>query len=356
MNITTPTLLIDETKCKANIQKMVHKAEQAGAVLRPHFKTHQSATVGSWFREAGVHQCTVSSVSMANYFAEHGWDNITIAFPYNPLEAEVINAIAEKIQLNILLESMESLDHASTNLTQKVGFFIKIDVGTHRTGLDHRDESTISDLIAKSNDQLQFKGFLAHAGHTYGARGDKNIRWLFDGVIKMLLPLREKYGGIISYGDTPSCSIIDDLSMFDELRPGNFVFYDYMQATIGSCSLEDVGVCMAVPVVAKHPQRGEAVVYGGGVHLSKDFVGDDKQKSFGQAVHLHEAGWETTVIGNVSRLSQEHGIVQLPKNVLEEIKIGDLIGIIPVHSCLAADLQGHYYSTNGDKIDKLSKG
>ena len=356
MNISTPTLLIDEAKCRANIEKMVLKAEKANATLRPHFKTHQSATIASWYREAGVNQCTVSSVSMAKYFVENGWDDITIAFPYNPLEADVISALAEKAHLNILLESEESQTHALENLTQNVGFFIKIDVGTHRTGLDHRNESAISDLIAKSSPKLEFKGFLAHAGHTYGAVGDKNIRWLFDGVVKMLLPLRDTFGGIISYGETPSCSIMDDLSMFDELRPGNFVFYDFMQAKIGSCSLEDIAVCMAVPVVAKHAQRGELVVYGGGVHLSKDSVGAEQEKSFGQAVELHPKGWNTTVLGNVTRLSQEHGIVHLPKNLLDEIKIGDLIGIIPVHSCLAADLQGHYYSTNGDKIDKISKG
>jgi len=33
---------------------------------------------------------------------------------------------------------------------------------------------------------------------------------------------------LISYGDTPSCSIAENFDEVDEIRPGNFVFYDVM--------------------------------------------------------------------------------------------------------------------------------
>ena len=355
MQITKPTLLVDKGKCMVNIQKMVTKAKNSQAVLRPHFKTHHSAAIADWYRSAGVEKCTVSSVSMASYFAEHGWNDITIAFPYNPLEIQEINKLASYNQLNVLIESIESLEHAKTHLTNSVGYFLKIDVGTHRTGLDHRSEDTIAKLIEGSSEHLEFKGFLAHAGHTYGSKNRENLEYIFNGAKKILLPLREKFGGIISFGDTPSCSIMDDLSDFDELRPGNFVFYDWMQHEIGSCQFEEIAVCLAAPVVALHPERNEVVVYGGAVHLSKDRVGGNGETSFGKVVSLTKSGWENKVLGNVVRLSQEHGIIQLPKEKLSQINVGDLIGIIPVHSCLAADLQGHYLSTNGDRIDKIIK-
>ena len=355
MKITRPTLLIDQAKCKANIAKMVAKAKNADAILRPHFKTHHSATIASWYKEAGIEHCTVASVSMAQYFAENGWEDITIAFPYNPLEADAVNELAKSINLNILIESEESLSLAKEKIENEVGYFIKIDVGTHRTGIDHRNEELLSKLIEGASDKLKFQGFLAHAGHTYGAKGTKNIEWLFEGAKKMLIPLREKFGGLLSYGDTPSCSSIDDLSMFDVLRPGNFIFYDWMQKEIGSCTLEEIAVCMAAPVVAKHPERSEVVVHCGAVHLSKDSLGNDTEKTFGKVVDLKENGWDHEIIGDVVRLSQEHGILRLDQKKIEQMKIGDLIGIIPVHSCLTADLQGHYLSTNGERIDKIIK-
>ncbi len=355
MKINKPTFLVDEVKCKANIKKMADKAKQAQARLRPHFKTHHSAKIASWFREAGIECCTVSSVSMADYFAKNGWNDITIAFPYNPLEANEINKLSEKAHVNILLESKESLKHAKDHISHKAGYFLKIDVGSHRTGLDHRNEEKIAELVNGSTELLEFQGFLAHAGHTYGAKNRENLEYIFNGAQKILLPLKEKFGGIISFGDTPSCSIMEDLSMYDELRPGNFVFYDWMQHQIGSCQLQEIAVCLACPVVALHPERDEAVVYGGAVHLSKDSVHMNNDVCFGIVVSLTESGWEHEIMGQVVRLSQEHGILQLPKESLLQLKVGDLIGIIPVHSCLAADLQGHYFSTKGERIDKIIK-
>ena len=77
--ITQPTLLLDETRCRANIRRMADKARAHGLDFRPHCKTHQSLAIGRWLREAGVEKITVSSVAMAAYFARE-WDDITIAF------------------------------------------------------------------------------------------------------------------------------------------------------------------------------------------------------------------------------------------------------------------------------------
>ena len=355
MEISKPTLIVDKEKCLRNIERMLKKARASNATLRPHFKTHHSATIANLYREQGVDRCTVSSVSMANYFSQHGWEDITIAFPYNPLESDLISEIAKNSKLNILIESEESLLTANERIQSHVGFFIKIDAGTHRTGIDHRNTELIQKLVNGSNDKIQFSGFLAHAGHTYGAHDKENVQWIFEGARKILVDLKKLFGGILSYGDTPSCSMLDDFSDFDELRPGNFVFYDWMQHEIGSCSIEDISVCMACPVVALHPEREEVVIYGGAVHLSKDYVPHGKMKSFGQCVRLKANGWETEVFGNLERISQEHGIIKMKKENLAHVKVGDLIGVIPVHSCLTADLQGHYRSTDGERIDKIIK-
>ena len=71
---------------------MAAKAKNNNIIFRPHFKTHQSKKVGEWFREEGVDKITVSSVSMAKYFIEHNWKDITIAFPFNILEIDDINS------------------------------------------------------------------------------------------------------------------------------------------------------------------------------------------------------------------------------------------------------------------------
>ena len=102
MKITKPTLLLDEYKCKKNIQNMFSRAKLHNIEFRPHFKTHQSLEIGQWFKEVGVNKITISSLEMATYFASK-WNDITVAFPVNILEIDTINSLAEKIILNVLI-------------------------------------------------------------------------------------------------------------------------------------------------------------------------------------------------------------------------------------------------------------
>ena len=342
-----PTLIIDTLKVRRNIEKMLRKTVESKVVFRPHFKTHQSAKIGEIFRKKGVDKITVSSVSMAEYFAHHGWNDITIAFPVNLLEINEINKLASTISLNLLVESSFSANILTEHITNPVGIFIKIDTGYHRTGIDPHNSKEIDSIteIIKTTDYLQFKGFLAHAGHTYSTKSVSGIEDIYQTSVSLLNELKRRYIDdfpklIISYGDTPSCSIIEDFSNVDEIRPGNFVYYDIMQYQIGSCATDDIAVAVACPVVAIHPERSELVIYGGAVHLSKEFITDNEgKKNYGLVVHVDKNGWGHPIEeAYVSSISQEHGIIKMKKEELNQFKPGNVIGILPIHSCLTVNL------------------
>ena len=361
MKITKPTLLLDEAKCRQNMRDMFVKAQKNNVIFRPHFKTHQSLEIGSWFKELGVDKITVSSLEMAEYFAGQ-WDDITVAFPANILEIETISELAEKIHLNLLIESTDTINFLKKNLKYQAGFFIKIDVGYHRAGILPADHDTIDSILslAGDSDEVIFKGFLTHTGHAYSCRSTEEISGLYRTVKEQLLHLkkayREKYPGlIISIGDTPSCSVVSDFSGIDEIRPGNFVFYDLMQYYIGSCTLDQIAVAMACPIVAIHETRKELVIYGGGVHFSKERLEDEKFGTiFGQVVEKKGNAWGNLIPGMyVKSLSQEHGIVEVPKTRISQYKIGDILLILPVHSCMSANLMKRYLTTDGWVVERL---
>jgi len=117
LNIKKPTLLLNTEICKRNIHTMAIKAREQKVIFRPHFKTHQSAAISKWFREEGVTSITVSSVTMAKYFAKHGWKDITIAFPVNLLEIDEINHLASEIKLYLLIESEETAVFLTEKMT-----------------------------------------------------------------------------------------------------------------------------------------------------------------------------------------------------------------------------------------------
>ncbi|KAA3440102.1 alanine racemase [Rufibacter hautae] len=361
--ITEPTLLLNEQIARTNLHRMAEKAKRQNVKLRPHFKTHQSWQVGEWFKEAGISAITVSSVKMAQYFARHGWQDITIAFPLNRRQLPQIAELAQQITLNLTVTSADDVAFLREHLSTPVNIWIKADTGYGRTGIKTEDTAVLDAVLQElaQTKQHTFLGFLAHAGHSYKARNHKSIAAIHQDTLTKMRGLKERYVGTwpqlqLSIGDTPSCSIMEDFSGMDEIRPGNFVFYDLMQNLISSCRLEDIAVAMACPVVALHPDRNEVILYGGSVHFSKDALPQaDGGVIFGLVVPLTENGWEaplpaTTLIS----LSQEHGIVRTTPELFSQFKIGGLVGVLPVHSCLTADVAKSYLTLNGERLEHLS--
>jgi D-serine deaminase-like pyridoxal phosphate-dependent protein len=363
MKLIKPTLLLDQGKCRKNIRQMMLKADRGNALFRPHFKTHQSAVVGEWFREAGVRAIAVSSVTMAGYFARHGWNDITIAFPVNIAEIDEINELARDIKLNLLVENIEAVEFLISNLKWKTGIFIKINTGYNRTGIHVSEHQNILHLARKIQgpSMMQFKGLLDHNGHTYQAVSRNEIKTIHQNSLEGVLQLRaflaeNKIEGEISMGDTPAMSIVENFDGIDEVRPGNFVFYDVMQALLGSCGYDKIAVALACPVVAKHAERMEIVVYGGAVHLSKDFIlGEDGKPVYGKIVRLNKNGWSVPLENVfVKSLSQEHGIIKADAAFFEQVRVGDFIGILPIHSCLTVNLMREFYTLDGERIATLN--
>lgn len=361
MEIIKPTLLLDKQTAKRNIETMIRKANDFNLIFRPHFKTHQSAEIGQWYRDAGTECITVSSLTMANYFADAGWNDITIAMSVNILEIPEINELASRIHLNILIENTEGLEALQSQITWHIGIFIKIDTGYNRTGIDSSRVQLIDELleIIQKSPLLQFKGFLAHTGHTYQANSTHDIfSRHFDALLKMK-GLKARYIHewpelIISLGDTPSCSLCENFDGVDEIRPGNFVFYDLMQFKLGACKLTDIAVRMICPVIAVHPSRNEVVIYGGAIHFAKDsIVNIDGKQLFGRIiVTVDDKKILLDERNYLFALSQEHGILRITPRDFEHFKPGRLIEIIPVHSCLTANLMKEYLTTD-DEIIKM---
>jgi D-serine deaminase-like pyridoxal phosphate-dependent protein len=352
-SITVPTLVVDAAKVRQNAVRILDRAARNKTVLRPHFKTHQARQVGRIFRELGIHCGTVSSLTMAEYFAADGWDDLTVAFPVNLREMDTINALAGRIQLGLLADNADSIKALAAGLRQPVKLWIKIDTGSHRCGLDPQQTNKVADLLALAakSPLIHTAGLLTHDSRTYAARGAEAISKLYQEGARAMLDLREAlarkgFGGLkISIGDTPSASLVEDWLGVDEARPGNFAYYDLQQVGTGACQPQSVAAAVACPVVGIYPERSEAVVYGGAVHLSKQaqpgmagfLPGGPPELNFGTVFRMEGERWDGFLPGAwVRGLTQEHGMVHLQAGDLSRLKPGDLLFICPVHSCLAA--------------------
>ncbi|MHA2358368.1 MAG: alanine racemase [Candidatus Heimdallarchaeaceae archaeon] len=365
MEITTPTLLVNKDQVYRNINKIAEKAKRNNVKLRPHFKTHQSAEIGNWFKEFGVKAITVSSIRMAECFANEGWEDITVAFPVNMLEIKRINDLATRINLNLIVETKKSVQFLENNLKNKVRIWINIDVGYHRDGIQWDDFKKISEVakMIKDSDLLSFIGILTHAGHSYKSRTKDEILQVHEDSISKMREIQQKLeennlaNVKISVGDTPTASVAEDFTEVDEIRPGNFVFYDLKQEQIGSCKEEEIAIRFACPVVVKYDERNEVLIDGGAIHFSKDYIVNTEGKMiFGYISERKKDRWGKRVKDSyVKSISQEHGTVKLNEDYFNKIETGDILIIIPVHACLATNIMGKLRLLSGEKIDALCR-
>ena len=216
-------------------------------------------------------------------------------------------------------------------------------------------------MKASKSPLLYFEGFLTHSGNAYHIKDQTEISDIQQNTSGKLLMLKKHYQPqypeiILSVGDTPTCSQLPVANGIDEIRPGNFVFFDVMQFGLGSCTLENIAVALVCPVVAVHHSRKEAIIYGGAVHLSKEQTSlpPDPEPFYGLAVSWDGKNWDTrTLLGKVGSLSQEHGILSLTQQGCN-LKAGNLVAVLPIHSCLTANLMRNYLTLDGEVIETMN--
>lgn len=356
MNITSrPVAVVFEKNCRRNIRNMAEKAASQKAAFRPHFKTHQSIEIGRWFRDEGVSGITVSTPEMAAYFAKDGWDDITIAFPFFPAQLPAIKKLQKSCSLRLFVNQPQIIHLLSENLENPVDILIEIDAGYNRSGVKLSHKNLIQSIISAANNSrlTNFYGFYSHNGDTYKVKGKQAVSRVIKRNLDAFTELKTLYpDAVCCLGDTPSCSLIPDLSPADELSPGNFIFYDLMQIEIGSCDFQDIGMLVEVPLAQKKPETDEYIIHGGAVHFSKDRLNNDKQTTFGQPVTVEEDHIKEIIGTSLTELSQEHGTIKGLEAFERHHSDGDRAWICPVHSCLTANLFDHYQTPDGKKISK----
>ena len=351
MKIIRPNLVAQKDIALKNIERMHQKAQNSGIEFRPHFKTHQSLDIGRWFKDFGVEKIAVSSLTMAHYFSSE-WNDILVAIPVNILEIELINELASTINLSLVVENNEAIDFLVQNLTSRVNLYLKIDLGYHRTGIDIGNLGQIDELKSKveESDKLNFVGFLSHAGNTYHAKNKAEILSISTKSLDKLSLLKQEFGEqyVYSYGDTPGLSSLDKWTVFNEARPGNFIFYDAMQWQMQACEFSDIAVGIVAPIIAKHSSRKEVVLYIGAVHLSKEhLLTENSEKNYGFVCRWENEKWSTPMEGTfIKAISQEHAVIKTDGKTFQSFEIGNLVCIIPVHSCLSIQNMRQIYVEN----------
>ena len=361
-DVATPSFLVDRSIVQRNCDAMREKARLSGVAFRPHVKTHKSVAIGRMQHGGAAGPITVSTLAEAEQFAADGFRDITYGFPIAPAKLKRAADLAARIdRLSVLLDSEDALRAieafaASHGVTFDV--FLKVDCGYHRAGVDPEspDSARLAIALARS-EAVRFQGLLTHAGHSYNARNPEEIGRIAaeeSGSLTRFRALLAAEGlgeARRSVGSTPTASVVERFSECDEVRPGNYVFFDAFQSTIGSCTLADVAVSVLTTVVGSYPERGSLIVDAGALALSKDVSPEHIEPHFGYGL-VCDLDLQPLPM-RITALSQEHGKITTGATV----PVGTRLRIVPNHSCLTAAMFDRYQIVDrGRVVDEWRPG
>lgn len=350
----TPAFLVDRAIVARNCDRMREKARASGVTFRPHVKTHKTVEIGRMQHGGAAGAITVSTLAEAEYFAADGYSDITYAVPIAPEKLGRAAALAARIErLSILVDSEKAFRAIEAYAAAHGGsfnVFLKVDCGYHRAGVNPEDPDSVRLALALARSEgVRLQGLLTHAGHSYHAKDVEEIRRVAAEEAACLTRFRallasEGLEARRSVGSTPTLSVVDRFSECDEVRPGNYVFFDAFQAAVGSCALSDVAVSVLTTVVGSYPDRNSMIVDAGALALSKDLSPSHLDPEFGYGV-VCNLDLEPLPMRLVA-LSQEHGKIVTSAPV----PVGTRLRILPNHSCLTAAMYDAYQIVDRGRI------
>jgi D-serine deaminase-like pyridoxal phosphate-dependent protein len=346
-SIETPAVLVDLDVVERNIAAMAERARRHGVRLRPHAKTHKVVEIGRKQIAAGASGLSVAKVSEAEVFAAAGFDDLFVAYPVVGADkGRRLLALADHARLAAGVDSPDgarTLDEVFRAAGRRLDVLLKVDVGFHRVGVPPEQAVEVARSISDLSG-LHLRGIFTHAGHAYLAESPDGVADVgrSEGSILVDAAERIRDSGIeieeVSVGSTPTSPHAMAIPGVTSCRPGNYVFHDASQVSLGVCGLEDCALTVLATVVSV-PAPDRAVVDAGSKTLSSDPL---RPRGPGHGFILGRRS-------RITRLSEEHGVIDVVPG--EAFRVGERIRILPNHACVVSNLHDHLLGVRGGVVE-----
>ncbi|MGG5818912.1 alanine racemase [Falsiroseomonas sp. HW251] len=351
-DLPTPSLLLDLDILRRNIARMAQAvARHPGVILRPHMKTAKSAAVAD-LAAPGKGPITVSTITEARYFADHGFRDQLYAVGIVPAKLDAIAVLnAEGNQVKVITDDLATA-RAIAGHAGVLPTLIEVDVGEGRAGVAPDDDALLA-IAAALGPKLA--GVVAHSGHSYAGRSPAEMEQVAEaeraGILLAARRLRDAGHevGIVSVGSSPAALYARHLDGVTETRAGVYMLGDLFQAQIGTHPPDDIAVTVLASVIGNYPRRGAVLLDAGALALSKDRSTERAPRDFGFGRVLDLEG---RPIGEaiVTRVHQEHGEASGPGLPLDRLPVGARVRIQPNHACLTAAAHDRFHVIEGSRV------
>ncbi|HEY8482358.1 MAG TPA: alanine racemase [Spirillospora sp.] len=349
--LPTPALLVDRNRMEANLAATARSIGAAGVALRPHFKTSKCLAVARRQLAHGATGFTCATPAEVALLQDAGVEDVLWAHqPVGPAKVAFAVEAAARGGVTVALDSVEvarPLSEAAARAGVTVSFALEVDTGLHRAGVDpDKAVATASALTAMP--ALELRGVFTHEGHL-AKHGEDRAGLEAAGrlagrtLVQVAEALRDRGHEcpMVSVGSTPGATSAPFVDGVTEARPGTYVYFDANQVGLGSARVEECAQTVLSRVVSA--QRPGTVIIDAGIKaMSSDSMA--AAGSLGIVCDVSGRPLDGVVFGNGN---EEHGYLSGPGT--SELRVGDLLRVIPNHACGTTNMWSALYFVDGDR-------
>ena len=347
--IDTPQLIVSEEIMQRNIAEMASFAKSIKVQLRPHIKTHKCLEIARLQVAAGAVGITCAKVGEAEVMVnEGGIDDVLLAYPIvGPLKYQRIVTLMEKARIAVAVDSttaIETIGRAMAHHEREIDIYIEVNTGQNRSGVMWGQESVKMAQLIDRHPNLRLSGIMTHEGHVAFADVSQiatEARAAGEKMVETAEMIRRHGIGLktVSVGSTPAARITPAVPGITEMRPGTYVFNDSSLFRFGDTWTVDDCAARFVATVVSRTAEDRCVIDAGSKTLALD-------PSKAHEGHGYIVGHPDVVI---TRLSEEHGVCQLPAGE-QGFQVGDTVEVIPNHICPTVNLMDQMAIVRDGKV------
>ncbi len=332
-DLETPSVLIDLDLMERNIAAMQQRCDELGISFRPHIKTHKIPDIARRQLDAGAIGIACQKVSEAEVFADAGFQDIQI--PYNivgKLKTRRLAQLAARANVSVTVDNravLEGIAEAAQEVGSTISMMVELVALNNRTGTTPEKALDLAQLIVAS-DNLKFSGVMIYPS-------DAAIRLRLQEALRLIGEAGIKVEAVSGGG---SGAILEShlIPELTEMRVGTYVFWDWGSAANGITSLDKCAMRVRSTVVSANDSK--RVILDGG---SKSIHSETVDGCFGYITEYPKA--------RLYKVNEEHGYVDF--SACDAVpQVGDIVHIIPVHTCVVTNLHNQIYGLRGDVIEE----
>jgi D-serine deaminase-like pyridoxal phosphate-dependent protein len=345
--LETPVPVVDLDRLALNLDRMAAYATLHGLRLRPHVKTHKSPRIAAEQMRLGAVGLTCATLREAEVMSET-CDDLLLAYP--PVGAARLERMARlprDVRVTVAVDdanALQALALAAKLGRREIDVMIEADLGMHRVGVSSPAKAVALAKQVHEMSALNFRGLLFYPGHIRESVDQQHAS-----LTQLNADLSQFIGAltdaglppqIVSGGSTPAAWRMHEVPGVNEVRPGTYVYNDRTTANIGACDWDDCALTVLATVVSV-AVKGQAVIDAGTKALGREPLRAEGE-GFGALLEHPEVV--------VSRMSEEHGILDLSKTDWRP-RLGDQVRVVPNHVCIVVHLFDEIVGVRGHAVE-----